>query len=80
MNCFPSTIAGFLGLGATELIVILVILLVLFGGAKLPSLARGIGESIREFKKSSKEEPTEKKDEEKKPDVSHSDASKLGKN
>ncbi len=80
MNCYHSTLAGFLGLGATELIVILVILLVLFGGAKLPSLARGIGESIREFKKSSKEDPNEKKDDEKKPDTSHSDASKVGKN
>ena len=76
MNCFHSTIAGFLGMGATELIVILVILLVLFGGAKLPSLARGIGESIREFKKASKEEPVE----EKKPEAPHSDASKAAKN
>lgn len=44
------------GLGPTELIVILVILLVLFGGAKLPSLARGLGQSIKEFKKSSKDD------------------------
>ncbi len=44
------------GLGPTELIVILVILLVLFGGAKLPGLAKGLGQSIKEFKKASKEE------------------------
>ncbi|MBP6507835.1 MAG: twin-arginine translocase TatA/TatE family subunit [Opitutaceae bacterium] len=44
------------GLGAPELIVILVILLVLFGGAKLPSLARGLGQSIKEFKKAAKDE------------------------
>ena len=45
------------GLGPTELIVILIILLVLFGGAKLPGLAKGLGQSIKEFKKSSKDDP-----------------------
>jgi sec-independent protein translocase protein TatA len=45
-----------MGMGPTELVVILVILLVLFGGAKLPSLARGLGQSIKEFKKASKED------------------------
>ncbi len=44
------------GLGMPELIIILVILLVLFGGSKLPGLAKGIGQSIKEFKKASKEE------------------------
>ena len=41
--------------GSTELIVIAVILLVLFGGKKLPELARGIGDSIKEFRKAAKE-------------------------
>ena len=76
MNCFHSTLAGFLGMGATELIVILIILLVLFGGAKLPSLARGLGESIREFKKASKDEPVE----EKKTELTHPEVTKSGKN
>ncbi|EIP99729.1 twin arginine-targeting protein translocase, TatA/E family [Opitutaceae bacterium TAV1] len=44
-------LAGFMGIGGTELIVILVIVLLLFGGAKLPALARGLGQSIKEFKK-----------------------------
>jgi sec-independent protein translocase protein TatA len=44
-------------LGPTELIIILVILLVLFGGAKLPELARGLGQGIRNFKEASREEP-----------------------
>ena len=39
------------GLKAQELIIILVILLVLFGGAKLPKLARSVGQAQKEFKK-----------------------------
>ena len=56
MDSSPAVFFGIFGLGTTELIVILVILLVLFGGAKLPSLAKGLGQSIKEFKKASKEE------------------------
>ena len=41
--------------GGTELIIILVIVLVLFGGAKLPGLARSLGQSITEFRKASQE-------------------------
>jgi len=46
-------------LGPTELIIILVILLVLFGGSRLPSLAKGLGESVRNFKKAVSEEHDE---------------------
>jgi len=42
------------GIGTTELIIIAVVLLVLFGGKKLPELGRGMGDAIREFKKSVK--------------------------
>ena len=42
---------AFGGLGMQELIIILVILLLLFGSTRLPQLARGMGKSIREFKK-----------------------------
>ena len=38
-------------IGAPELIIILIIVLVLFGGKKIPELTRSIGESIRELKK-----------------------------
>jgi sec-independent protein translocase protein TatA len=56
-----SFFAGIMGLGAPELMIVLVILLVLFGGAKLPSLAKGLGQSIKEFKRASKDEdPVEK--------------------
>jgi sec-independent protein translocase protein TatA len=39
------------GIGQTELLVFLVIVLVLFGGSRIPSLARSLGKSITEFKK-----------------------------
>jgi sec-independent protein translocase protein TatA len=43
------------GLGTTELIVILVIVMVLFGARRLPEIGKGIGEAIRNFKKSMSE-------------------------
>ena len=38
------------GFGAPELILIVLVLLILFGGKKLPELMRGAGRGIREFK------------------------------
>ena len=39
--------------GGFEIVVILLIVLLLYGGKKLPELARGLGEGIKEFKKAS---------------------------
>ena len=39
-----------MNLGGSELLIILVIVLVLFGGAKLPKLARSLGQAQKEFK------------------------------
>ena len=55
-----------MNLGPTELIIVLIILLVLFGGAKLPKLARSLGRAQKEFKEgisegSKAEEKTEEK-------------------
>lgn len=40
-----------MGLGTTELLIVLIIVLVLFGGTKLPSLMEGLGKGLRAFKK-----------------------------
>ena len=41
----------FENVGSGELLVILLVILVLFGGKKIPEIAQGIGKGIREFKK-----------------------------
>ena len=43
------------GIGTTEIVIIAIVLLVLFGGKKLPELARGIGSSISELRKAAHE-------------------------
>ena len=59
-------------LGTTEIIIIAAGVLLLFGGAKLPEVMRGVGEGIREFKDASREvkkeindEPNDKTEEQK---------------
>ena len=49
-----NTLLAF-GIGPWEVILILVVVLVLFGAKKLPELAKGLGQGIKEFKKASKE-------------------------
>jgi len=47
----PSRFGGkALNLGAPELLIILAVVMLLFGAAKLPKLARSLGESAKEFK------------------------------
>jgi sec-independent protein translocase protein TatA len=43
-------------LGLTEIILILLVLVLLFGGRKIPELMKGIGQGMKEFKKASKVE------------------------
>jgi sec-independent protein translocase protein TatA len=48
------------GWSGGELLIVLFLVLLLFGGAKLPSLARGLGQSVKEFKKAAREDDDEK--------------------
>lgn len=55
----------FQSIGVSGLVIILILALILFGPAKLPQLGRAVGETLREFKTSTKElvdeiEPTKK--------------------
>jgi sec-independent protein translocase protein TatA len=44
-------------IGVTEIILILLVVVLLFGGRKIPELMKGIGQGMKEFKKASKFEP-----------------------
>jgi sec-independent protein translocase protein TatA len=68
-----SPLIAVFGIGGTELIVILALALLLFGGTKLPALARGLGLSVKEFKKASQED-----DKSKSPEAKDADPSKPG--
>jgi len=58
---------AFLDFGAPELIIILAILLLLFGGKKLPELSRSLGDSMRELRKGLNDDTHENKKEAEKP-------------
>lgn len=51
LACYLFYHTSMFGIGIQELLIILLILLVLFGGKKLPELMRGMGEALKEFKK-----------------------------
>lgn len=48
---FMSNILLLFNLGTGEIIIIAIVVLLLFGGRKIPELMRGIGKGVREFKK-----------------------------
>lgn len=60
------------GLGMSELVIILLIVIVIFGASRLPQLGKGLGEGIRNFKgslKAGEEDNSEKESEQKTPSV-----------
>lgn len=58
MNCF--VIAGMVG--PWQIILLVVIVLLLFGGKKVPELMKGLGQGMREFKKATQEDASDKDD------------------
>jgi sec-independent protein translocase protein TatA len=52
-------------IGLTEVLLILLVLVLLFGARKIPELMKGIGQGMKEFKKASKYEADEEKEKEK---------------
>lgn len=52
--------------GPWQIAVVVVLILLLFGGKKIPELMRGLGSGIKEFKDASKEDDTSNKIEDKK--------------
>ncbi len=55
-----------MNLGTPELLVILLIVLLVFGGAKLPKLARSLGQAQKEFKSGLHDDSTDDEDEKEK--------------
>jgi sec-independent protein translocase protein TatA len=46
-------------IGMTEILLILLVVVLLFGGRKIPELMKGIGQGMKEFKKASKFDPAD---------------------
>ena len=65
MNIF--IILGFVG--PWQLVIIIVAILLLFGGRKIPELMKGLGEGVKEFKKATKGDSEEEKDDEEKKSI-----------
>jgi len=57
MNLF--VLAGMFG--PTEIIIIVLVVVLLFGGRKIPELMKGLGQGMKEFKKATKDEPKEER-------------------
>lgn len=64
----PIVQAGIGGLGPWELGIVLVIVLVVFGAGKLPNVGASIGQALKNFKKTMKDEDEDKKPDSGKPD------------
>ena len=55
-----SAIFVFLAIGPWQIVLLVVLVVLLFGGRKIPELMRGLGTGIKGFKDASKEDDTEK--------------------
>ena len=55
-----NSILAVWGLSGGEIVLMLVVILILFGAKKIPEFAKGLGEGIKEFRKTSKDTPDTK--------------------
>ncbi len=55
-----NSILAVWGLSGGEIVLLLVVILILFGAKKIPEFAKGLGEGIKEFRKTSKDTPDTK--------------------
>jgi sec-independent protein translocase protein TatA len=62
------------GIGVTELIIVLVIVLVIFGPKRLPAMGRSLGAGMREFKDSISGKSRDDEDDEEKPELTAAEA------
>ncbi len=67
MNMYFIPLIG--GIGPTEIIIILAIVLLLFGGRKIPELMRGLGKGMKEFKNAQKDSEKDPEKDDKKIDT-----------
>lgn len=58
MNLFIFPLA----IGMPQIVLIVVVVLLIFGGKKIPELMKGLGSGIKEFKDASKEDDTSEKE------------------
>ncbi len=56
-----NVMLGLFNLGGGEILIVLAVVLLLFGGAKIPQLMGGLGKGIKEFKKASREDENDTK-------------------
>lgn len=59
---FATLLLGIGGLGGTEILLIVLAIVLLFGAKRIPELFRGMGQGIREFKDASRDEKPEFRD------------------
>lgn len=55
MDMYPLTPLAIMNFSTTEIVLIFLLILLLFGARKLPELAKGLGQAMREFKKATRE-------------------------
>jgi sec-independent protein translocase protein TatA len=61
MTAIYVPVLGIFGLSGGELAIVAGVIVLLFGATKLPQLAKGLGQSMKEFKKAAKEGEEEEK-------------------